>query len=140
MFPGDDHPSSVHVAVRSADDEVVSVGTLLAEDPPLSLAGRPEVPGVPAGGRWWRIRGMATGEEWRNRGLGGAVLGALLGSAQRQGGGIVWCNARLPAVAFYERAGFHQAGEEFVAPGIGPHVAMWRPVAGPSDQGRVGPQ
>ena len=138
MYPGDDHPAAVHVAVRSADDEVVSVGTLLVEDPPAWLADAPEVPEVPTGGRWWRIRGMATAEEWRNRGLGGAVLGALLGSAERQGGGIVWCNARLPAVAFYERAGFHRAGEVFEALGIGPHVVMWRMVGGRSDRGQVG--
>lgn len=132
VYPGDDHPLAVHVAVRAPSgpsgsaDEVVAVGSLLVEDPSEWLKEDQGIPPVPAGGRWWRIRGMAVAEGRRSGGLGGSVLSALLGSATREGGGIVWCNARVPAIAFYERAGFDQAGEVFEAPGIGPHVVMWR--------------
>jgi len=44
------------------------------------------------------------------------------------GGGLLWCNARSPAVAFYRRAGFETRGDEWVDPEIGPHVAMERAV------------
>ena len=41
-------------------------------------------------------------------------------------GGVLWCNARTPARAFYERAGLVVRGAEWVDPEIGPHVVMWR--------------
>jgi predicted GNAT family N-acyltransferase len=43
---------------------------------------------------------------------------------RERGGGLLWCNARVPAVAFYERAGFNTRGEVWNDPQIGPHIAM----------------
>lgn len=71
---------------------------------------------------------MATAEEQRGTGLGRLVLELLLASAAAAGGGVVWCNARVPAVAFYSRADFVVAGGEFDLPLIGPHRTMWRVV------------
>jgi ribosomal protein S18 acetylase RimI-like enzyme len=74
----------------------------------------------------WRIRGMATAPELRGRGAGAAVLDALVAHAVDQGATRVWCNARTPARAFYERRGFRVASEEFELPEIGPHYVMER--------------
>jgi len=71
---------------------------------------------------------MATRPEGRGQGLGRAVLDALLAHVAEHGGGVVWCNARTAAVTLYRRAGFTVHGEEFVVPGIGPHLRMWRTV------------
>jgi GNAT superfamily N-acetyltransferase len=145
VYPGDDHPEAAHVAVvvsaasgsdaeegnRFDDDVVVAVGSVFEEDPPPVLAGSAEVVAAAHGGRFWRVRGMATAEGWRGRGLGGAVLHALLERAAAGGPGVVWCNARVPAIAFYRRAEFREVGDVFEAPGIGPHVVMWRAVADP---------
>ena len=145
VYPGDDHPGATHVAVLVSgtsgsdadegdlfDDEVVvAVGSVLEEDPPPVLAGSGEVAAAAPGGRFWRVRGMATAEGWRSRGLGGAVLHALLERAAAGGAEVVWCNARLPAIAFYRRADFREVGGVFEAPGIGPHVVMWRAMAEP---------
>lgn len=134
VYPHDDHPFAVHVALRVVPDgPPVAVGSLLPEDPPGWLAEWPGVPpvgssgggGGGAGGRWWRIRGMAAAEEFRGRGYGRAVLALLLDRAQASGGGVVWCNARLGALSLYRRAGFHEAGETFDLPGIGPHRTLW---------------
>ncbi|HAM01906.1 MAG TPA: GNAT family N-acetyltransferase [Acidimicrobiaceae bacterium] len=143
VYPGDDHPEAAHVAVLVPgasgadadagdlfDDEVVvAVGSVFEEGPPAVLVASAEVGPAARGGRWWRIRGMATAEGWRSRGLGGTVLGALLERAAARGAGVVWCNARVPAIAFYRRAGFREVGDVFEAPGIGPHIVMWRAVA-----------
>jgi ribosomal protein S18 acetylase RimI-like enzyme len=67
---------------------------------------------------------MATEEAWRSRGIGSAVLAAVLDHVAERGGRVLWCNARLGAVAFYERAGFRRVGEEWDEPYIGPHVGM----------------
>jgi ribosomal protein S18 acetylase RimI-like enzyme len=90
------------------EDELVAVG-LIAPD------------GAPAG---WRIRGMATAPVARGAGAGTAVLDALLRHAEAAGATRIWCNARTPARAFYERAGFRVISEEFELPMIGPHVVM----------------
>jgi GNAT superfamily N-acetyltransferase len=120
VFPGDDDPRTVHVAARLAPGgEVVAVGTLLAEAPPWPVPDQ-------VGARSWRIRGMATHPDARGRGIGAAVLAELLRRAEAGGGALVWCNARVPALSFYARAGFTPVGAPFEAPGIGPHQAMQR--------------
>ena len=72
----------------------------------------------------WQVRAMAVAPGQRGRGVGRAVLDALLAHVDAAGGGTVWCNARVPAQAFYERAGFTVVGEPFDLPAIGPHVVM----------------
>jgi ribosomal protein S18 acetylase RimI-like enzyme len=74
----------------------------------------------------WRVRGMATAPGERDRGAGRAVLDALLTHARAAGGSHVWCNARVPARTFYERAGFHASSDVFELPPIGPHLVMER--------------
>jgi len=79
--------------------------------------------GEPGG---WRVRGMATEPHARGVGAGSAVLAPLLRHADEHGARRVWCNARSPARAFYERAGFRVVSEEFELPQIGPHYVMER--------------
>jgi GNAT superfamily N-acetyltransferase len=67
---------------------------------------------------------MATADDRRNEGVGAAVLAAVIEHVGRSGGGLLWCNARTPAVPFYERAGFRTRGERWVDPIVGPHIAM----------------
>jgi GNAT superfamily N-acetyltransferase len=74
----------------------------------------------------WKVRGMATAPGERGRGVGRGVLDALLEHARTHGGTRVWCNARVPAKSFYERAGFHACSDVFDVPPIGPHLVMER--------------
>jgi ribosomal protein S18 acetylase RimI-like enzyme len=67
---------------------------------------------------------MATRADARGRGFGTAVLQALVQHAIVHGAERVWCNARTPARALYERVGFVVASEEFEPPRIGPHYRM----------------
>jgi GNAT superfamily N-acetyltransferase len=73
----------------------------------------------------WRLRSMATDEARRGEGIGAAALAAVVNHVRSRGGGLFWCNARTPAVAFYERAGFRTRGEPWDDPLIGPHIAMF---------------
>ena len=120
VFPGDDDPRTVHVGARlDRGGDVVAVGSLLAEAPPWPVPDEVAT-------RCWRIRGMATRPDLRGQGVGAAVLHELLRRAELAGGALVWCNARVPALSFYARAGFTPVGAPFEAPGIGPHQAMQR--------------
>jgi GNAT superfamily N-acetyltransferase len=72
----------------------------------------------------WRVRGMATDPRRRRAGVGQALLAGCERHARRHGGRRIWCNARLPAQGFYERAGWRAEGDSFEVEEIGPHVVM----------------
>ena len=81
-------------------------------------------PDGPPGG--WRLRGMATEPDVRGAGFGVALVAACIEHAAAAGASELWCNARIPAVGFYRRAGFEVVSEKFEIEGIGPHVVMAR--------------
>lgn len=118
-----DDPDAEVVGAVMASGEMVGTGAVMPEPPP-ARGGLDPPPGV----RTWRLRAMATRADARGGGVGRAVLDRLLDHVAGRGGGFVWCSARVPAVAFYERAGFVAVGEVFVVEGIGPHVHMWHVV------------
>jgi GNAT superfamily N-acetyltransferase len=127
IYPGEDAPTAAHGAVlqRSlppgGDLGVLAVGVVLFEPPPWD-------PGCEDG---WRLRGMATRADARRRGFGRQILDLLIGHVADRGGGLLWCNARTPALHLYERADFLPRGDVFELPEIGPHLLMWRIVEPP---------
>ena len=68
---------------------------------------------------------MAVLSEWRGRGVGAALLHALLDIARRQSHSEVFLNAQTHAVGFYEKYAFERLGDEFLDAGI-PHFKMRR--------------
>jgi len=114
--PNADDVDTAHFAAVE-DGDVIGAGSVRRETAPWAT--RPPE-------RSWRIRGMATTEGRRSQGIGAAVLDAVLDHVACHGGGLVWCNARLGAVAFYERGGFVTRGQRWDDPTIGPHIAMER--------------
>jgi GNAT superfamily N-acetyltransferase len=119
-------PESAHLAV----DDLADTAAFAATGPDGDVVGTAIVYPEPC--RWaperpraWRLRGMATDERHRGTGVGAAVLGAVVDHVGAEGGALIWCNARVPARRFYERAGFVGHGEEWDDPDLGPHIAMW---------------
>lgn len=116
VFPGDDAPSSRHYGAFRGD-EILCCATLHAS----------RWEGEPA----WQLRGMATVPQARGRGLGRLVLESMerdLRDSAREAATplLLWCNARVPAVAFYRRMGWEVVSEPFEIPTAGPHVRMVR--------------
>lgn len=72
-----------------------------------------------------KIGRMAVLKNWRGRGVGGALLRALLDLALQQGLSRVTLAAQMHALRFYERAGFQAIGGEFMDAGI-PHRLMMK--------------
>jgi GNAT superfamily N-acetyltransferase len=114
VYVGDDDPAARHVAVFAGDD-VFSVGSVFPDTAPWAPARRDA----------WRVRGMATREGRRGRGLGHSVLSALIEHARANGGRFIWCEARIGAIPFYERAGFVTEGQPFVMDDVD-HIHMGR--------------
>lgn len=90
-------------------------------------AGRPAISVgrvVQRGAGVYQIKSMATAPAYRRQGIGRRVLVALVGMARERGATKLYLEARLPAIAFYERCGWQKVGNEFEVAGIGPHYRM----------------
>ena len=66
---------------------------------------------------------MAVLKNWRNQGVGSAMLQRLLDEIRNRGIQYAVLNAQIAAADFYRRIGFQTEGEEFMDAGI-PHVCM----------------
>ncbi len=72
----------------------------------------------------YRLRGMATTQEFQGKGLGKSLIKTALPIIKRNQVNTLWCNARSAAVGFYENIGFNIESAEFEIPQIGPHYLM----------------
>ena len=118
VYPTDADPLTGHAVARNDAGDVVGIATIaLDPGPPVILTSTDP-------SRHWRLRGMATSDAVRGTGVGRRVLDLAVDHARSNGAELLWCNARLPAVGFYERAGWRTVGEQFELPNIGPHYVM----------------
>jgi len=109
-FEGDDEPGTIHLAATESG-RVVGCVTLIER--PLE--------GEPA----WQLRGMAVAPDRRGAGVGRALLDAVGRELARRGDDRpVWCNARVPAIPFYEAHGWRCVSAVFEVPTAGPHRRM----------------
>ena len=79
----------------------------------------------------WQLRGMATAAAWQRRGVGSMLLGfieRIVANLPRDMPHLLWCNARVEAVAFYEKHSWKVVSERFDVPGVGPHHRMMKPL------------
>ena len=138
-FPGDDAAGAFHLGGFGADGQLVAVASFSPEGAPAELraalgpAAEPE-----REDKDWRLRGMATLPDWRGQGMGQALLMEGLAQLKAQGAAVLWCNARLGALAFYFRLGLIAVGEEFDLPGIGLHRLLGCRVGGGGGDGDSG--
>ena len=70
-----------------------------------------------------QIGRMAVTKQWRRRGVGAAILRALVVLARKEGCSVVRLHAQTHALGFYAKQGFEAVGAEFDEAGI-PHRAM----------------
>jgi predicted GNAT family N-acyltransferase len=101
-------PQCLHVIARSADGMAIGTGRLTPDH---------------------RIGRMAVLRDWRGKGVGDAMLLALIDQARERGWREVALNAQASAFTFYARHGFLPHGERFMEAGI-EHLAMRRLLAG----------
>ena len=126
IYPGDTDPLTLHLGARRDDGPIVAIASFYREAAPAELgawtAGLAE-------NRSWRLRGMAVHPELRGTGIGKQVLTAALALLQeRHDLRLLWCNARLGALGFYENMGFSLVGAAFSVPGVAElhRLGVWR--------------
>jgi GNAT superfamily N-acetyltransferase len=121
VYPGDDADGSFH-AGAFVDGTLVGIATVYPEPMPLDPGTGIDTQSA------FRLRGMATRPGLQGSGIGRAVLGRCIDHVREAGADVLWCNARVGALGFYERLGFRTIGDEFDIAGIGPHYVMWKDV------------
>jgi predicted GNAT family N-acyltransferase len=97
-------PQCVHVIARDAAHRPIGTGRLTPER---------------------KIGRMAVLREWRGRGVGEAMLAALVERARELGLPEVSLHAQVGAIGFYDKFGFEPYGERFLEAGI-EHQSMRR--------------
>ena len=108
-WAGDHDATTIHLGVVDPTGSVLAVSTWLRSPCPLD----PTQPAV-------QLRGMATDPAHIGTGLGSLLLAEGLRRASDVE--LVWANARVTAIAFYERHGWTTNGPEFVTVDTGlPH-------------------
>lgn len=62
----------------------------------------------------WQLRGMAVSGALQGAGIGAQVLLGAVDVVRDAGAPLLWANARVTALGFYERLGFEVVGEEYL--------------------------
>jgi GNAT superfamily N-acetyltransferase len=110
IFPGDALPTSQHFGAFDGSN-AVCCATFHLE--PWQ--------GEPA----WRLRGMATDDAFRSKGVGRALLNFAEEMVINENPiRLFWCNARTPAARFYQSLDWKIVSDVFEIPTAGPHYVM----------------
>jgi GNAT superfamily N-acetyltransferase len=123
-FDGDDEPATCHFGafLRATGTAVGCVSCMRR---------------TRAGQDAWQVRGMATRADLARHGIGRALLRHALIALREEGGpDLVWCNARVAALGFWERQGWAVVSDVFDIAGVGPHRTMERRVKVVREGGR----
>lgn len=105
----DEHDeTSQHILVIDSDHQPIACGRLKTDG---------------------QIGRMAVIRQWRNKGIGSAILGRILDQAAGIGMTSVYLHAQTSAIPFYQKSGFTISSDIFYEAGI-PHKTMIRTLTG----------
>ena len=112
----DNDKDTFHMACM-VNNKVVACATFYPEETEKISAKKP-----------YRLRGMATDANFRRRGYGRELMKVSVQKLKDYKVDMLWCNARLVAISFYESLGFKILGDIFDIEGIGPHYYMYKEI------------
>lgn len=115
MFAGDDLVSTTHFGIYK-NNLLAGVATYF------------ENSNTHFQGDQLQLRGMAVLDEYRGTGFGKLLLKRGEELAWKKKKNIIWFNARLIAVPFYENSGYRIYGESFLIEEIGIHFVMFKEI------------
>jgi len=113
-FDGDDLETTLHFGLY-LDPELVGIISLFKKNNP-SFSEKNQ----------YQIRGMAVLENHRKKDFGKTLIIHCEEECNNQGVDLIWFNARIEAVGFYEKMGYQKEGIPFNIPDVGKHIVMFK--------------
>jgi GNAT superfamily N-acetyltransferase len=110
----DNREDAFHVGVFDGET-LISIGSFFQISSPR-LIQQPQ----------YRLRAMATDPDYRRMHAGEQLISFACEELSKRGIPVLWCDARLVAVPFYESIGFSKFDDVYEVPLIGPHHFMWK--------------
>jgi GNAT superfamily N-acetyltransferase len=77
----------------------------------------------------FQIRGMAVLDNQQKKGFGADLVNYAENYIREQNGKLIWFNARINAVGFYEKLGYKIIGDAFEIGDIGTHYVLFKETA-----------
>ena len=108
-----DHDDNVFHVGAYHQGKLISVASFIADNrPDFAIENQ------------YRLRQMATHEEFRKVGAGRAIVNYAENVLKKQGVFFLWCKGRTNVQKYYSKLGFTAHGEVFDYPPIGMHIVM----------------
>ncbi|EMX0193430.1 MULTISPECIES: GNAT family N-acetyltransferase [Bacillus] len=76
----------------------------------------------------YRLRGMATLPNFRNKRAGSSLIQKAEQILKERKANILWCNGRITVTDYYKRLGFQEHGEIFEIEPIGLHKVLYKKI------------
>jgi len=111
-FDGDDLPTTFHLGAFY-NDKLVGVVTILKKNNKSFFKKNQ-----------FQLRGMAVLKQYQGQGIGAVLVKQSEEWIVEQKGSLIWLNARLVAVSFYEKLGYTISSKKFEIPLVGVHYTM----------------
>ncbi|WP_372767968.1 GNAT family N-acetyltransferase [Lutibacter sp.] len=112
-FNGDFDTDTIHFGAFK-NDELIAVSSFMkASNPNFE-------------GSQYQLRGMATLSEYQGSGAGKLMLQQAFVILRKKNIAVLWCNARIAALNFYQKQGFQTFGKKFEISYVGEHYVMFK--------------
>ncbi len=111
-FEGDDLPTTFHLGAFYKD-KIVGVVTILKKNNKSFFAKNQ-----------FQLRGMAVLQQHQGKGIGAVLVKQSEERVMDLNGSMIWLNARLVALSFYEKLGYKISSDKFEIPLVGVHYTM----------------
>ncbi len=115
-FDGDDLETTHHFGLFSGQ-ELVGIISLFQKTNPIFTKNNQ-----------YQIRGMAVLENQQKTGFGKALILHSEAFCKNHNVDVIWFNARIEAVGFYEKMGYQKTGFPFEIPDVGAHIVMFKKI------------
>ncbi|MBX9808145.1 MAG: GNAT family N-acetyltransferase [Flavobacteriaceae bacterium] len=114
VFDGDDLETTLHFGLYLAQ-ELVGIISLFKKSNPIFKEQNQ-----------YQIRGMAVLQNQQKKDFGKALVLHSEAYCKNQNVELIWFNARVEAVGFYEKMGYQNIGNTFEIPDVGVHILMFK--------------
>jgi len=112
-FNGDFDEDTIHLGAFKNDKLIAVSSFMKASNPNFE-------------GSQYQLRGMATLTEYQGFGVGKLMLQQAIVILGKKNIAVLWCNARIAALTFYQKQGFKTFGEKFEISYVGEHYVMFK--------------